>query len=35
MVIYKKTFSTLCYISRPNGLQNMLIADTILADPGL
>jgi len=33
MVIYEKTFSTLCYISRPNGLQNILIADTILAEP--
>jgi len=34
MVIGKKTFSTLCYISRPNGLQNVLIADTTLAEPG-
>jgi len=24
----------LCYISKPNGLQNILIADTILAEPG-
>ena len=24
MVIYKKTFSTLCYISRPNDLQNKI-----------
>jgi len=33
-VIYKKTFLTLCYISRPNGFQNILIAETILAEPG-
>jgi len=31
----QKMFSTLCYISRRNGLQkNTLIADTILAEPG-
>jgi len=33
MVIYKKKV-TLCYISRLNCLQNILIADTILAEPG-
>jgi len=32
MVIYKKVM--LCYISRLNGLQNILIADAILAEPG-
>jgi len=33
MVIYRKKFSTLCYISRPNGLPKKYpeIADTILA----
>jgi len=24
MAIYKNAFSTLCYISRPNGLQNKI-----------
>jgi len=35
MVIYKKMFLTLFYISRPNDLQkNILTASTILAEPG-